>query len=258
MKEVDFIVCAGQSNEAGGATGTPSAIYSGFSKSYIFHNGIFQSYKFGVNNNHRPDQLNQVCRQTSLSFKFAELTNKPLFITKYAYGGSCLVDDGTPYVNGLWQIDANPLNVNSLPHFSIMMNDYVIPSIIWAQSKNIKLKLKAFCWTQGEGDAITEFRANNYEQELQRLFDEFLEILTPYNVIDVNFKFVVSRIHNNFNVGTRPFTEVVRTAQSNIIDTYDGVLINTDSYALAPDNVHWNNAGQEVHGIDTAIILSNL
>lgn len=251
------VICAGQSNEAGGSTtGTNASQYLGSQRSYIFFNNNIQSYNFGVNNGE--SSLTSHCPQTSLGYRFTELTKMPLLMIKWAYAGSCLVDDGTSYVNGLWQIDGNSANYNSLFHYNKLVNNYLLPCIQYCESKNIELEILGFSWCQGEGDSVTQYRAENYKTHFTNLYNAIKNICVTNGVASPNFCPIITRIHNNFNAGTRPYLDLMRTNLSELATELDGYWINSDSYSLASDNIHWNASGQTQHGIDRAEILATL
>ena len=259
------IIMLGQSNTAGGGTnGTHSTIYQGYHKSYIFYkpdasstnNGVLQNYRHTINNNYNSSWLNLVVPQTSLSYQYFIDKGEPLLIIKYAYPGSCLVDDGTVCVSGLWQVDANATNANNLQHYQIAMNNFIIPCINLAKQRNIELDILALHWMQGEGDAQSINRASLYEVKAKQLFDAIKTDLLPYNVLNANYKPIITRIHNNFSPALIRQSEI-RTAHANLASYYNSFMINSDAYGLQSDNVHYNNLGQEQHGLDINTILIN-
>lgn len=257
MKQLDCVLFSGQSNENGGGVGTAVSPYVDFQSSYSFFNNQLSSFKFGVNNNHLPLELSYVCRQISFGKRYKDLTGKPILMLKYAYSGSCLVDNGTPYVNGLWQHDANPANCNGLKHSDIWLNDFVLPAIALAEKNGYRLNIIADAWCQGEGDSILQNRAENYYDKAIELFDWRKSQLEPLGVLSPTFRPLITRIHNNFNAGTRPYLDVVRTALVDIATHYSAEWINSDAYSLFADNIHWNYSGQVQHGIDTADKIVN-
>lgn len=251
------VICAGQSNEAGGAPDyTTSAEYLGFQRSYIFFNGTIQTYKFTTNNSE--SSISNPCPQTSLGKRFTELTGNPLLMIKYAYSGSCLVDNGSSYANGLWQIDGNTENYNGKFHYNKLVNEYLLPCIQYALKKGIQLEILGFSWCQGEGDSIDLFRTNNYKNEFTKLYNAVKNICIENNVASDNFCPIITRIHNNFNVGTRPYLSEMRTNLEELATELGGYWIDSDAYSLYSDNTHYNAIGQIQHGIDRAEILANL
>lgn len=266
-RKLKTVILAGQSNESGSAIGTQTATYAGYHNNYIFYkpdatstnNGAFQCFKFGSNNACVAGDLSKGCPATTLSYQFYQDTKEPLLIIKYAYGGSCLVDDGSVYTNGLWQIDANATNANNLVHYNILMNNFVIPAIQLAQSKHIELDFVSMFWCQGEGDSDspTAYRSQHYEAELIRLFDSVKTTLQAQGVMNAGFKPIISRIHNNFNPA-RAYSGAVRTALVNVANHYGSSWIDTDAYPLIADNTHFTMQGQETHGLDRNTALKTL
>lgn len=261
ITELDTIICLGQSNEEGGdSSTTPTSQYlNSQPHTTIFYkpdatstnNGSIQFYNNAVNSNYRSNKY--PAADCSVGVKYNELTGKPLLIIKYALGGSALVDDGvTTTTAGLWQIDANATRANNLLHYDIALNNFIIPCINQSIMRGLNLNILATCWCQGESDSTSLIRATNYQSELIRLFDALKTALIPYNVLSANYKPLITRIHNNFTPGTRPYLSTVRTAQENI----DPYFIDSDSFGLAADLTHYNNLGQIQHGIDRATKLA--
>lgn len=265
IKDLDCIICLGQSNEEGGDSATnPSSLYLN-SQPYtnIFYkpdltstlNGSIQKYQYSINNNSRSNKYPGP--DVSVGIQYNTLTGKPLLIIKHAYGGSALVDDGS-YVwsTGLWQIDANATRANNLLHYDIALNNFIIPCLNQAVQRGIRLNILATCWCQGESDSGTVYGSSNYQAELIRLFDALETALTPYGVLSPNYKPLITRLHNNYTVGTRPYMSVIRTAQENVAAYYSAQWIDTDAYPVAADNTHWTATGQTTHGIDRATKLA--
>lgn len=263
---LDAVITCGQSNEEGaGVTTTGGGIYDNSQPyTYIFYkpdntstnNGKLQKYNFNSgNNNYRTPVY--VGPDISVGVKYHELTGKPLLIIKYALGGSALVDDGvTTTAAGIWQIDADATRANNLLHYSIALNNFIIPCINYCKANGITLNIIAFNWCQGETDSTSLLRSSAYESEFKRMFDALKTALTPYNVLSPNFRPLITRIHNNFTPGTRPFLTEIRTALVNLANYYGGQWINSDSYSLIGDLIHWDSAGQIQHGIDRATKLA--
>jgi len=257
---LDAIICMGQSNESGSDPTSVSAIYRNSQpNTYIYfkpddtssNNGTLQQYQWGVNSMYNGSFL--ASPDCSVGVEYNTLTGKPLLIIKYAVSGSALVDDGsTTTAVGLWQIDANNSRANNRLLYNMALNNFIIPCINYCTRNEITLNIIASCWTQGEADSNTLIRANNYQTELIRLFDALKTALLPYGVLSENYKPLITRIHNNFTAGTRPYLSTVRTALENVANYYGGQWINSDSYAVVADNTHWSDLGQEQHGIDRA------
>jgi len=257
---LDAIICMGQSNEQGDGTANVSNAYKNSQpNTLIFYkpdetstdNGVLQNYQWGVNSRY-PGNF-RASPDCSVGVEYNTLTGKPLLIIKYAVSGSALVDDGsTTTAVGLWQIDANNSRANNRLLYNMALNNFIIPCINYCTRNEITLNIIASCWTQGEADSNTLIRANNYQTELIRLFDALKTALLPYGVLSENYKPLITRIHNNFTVGTRPYLSTVRAALENVANYYGGQWINSDSYAVIADNTHWSNLGQEQHGIDRA------
>lgn len=260
-KKVKVYIFLGQSNEDGSTNTTPhSEQYLGYLNSFIFHkpdnsstnNGNFFSYKWGVNNNTQGN-LFHVCPQTSFGKYMYDQTGETIFMIKYSKGGSALIDRGTPYANGNWEVNANP--ANGTKHYNIAINNFIIPAIQLLKNRNVDFEICNLFWCQGESEAFGGL-AEFYEPKLIELINKLIEDLTPFNCLSQKFKPIITRIHNNFNP-VRPYTNEVRAAQINVANYYNAPWVDSDSYPVIADNVHWNNIGQEQHGIDRGNIIIN-
>lgn len=262
-KNIDCIVMCGQSNEGDtiSTTGEPESIYLEQPNTYIFHkpndagstnNGQIQTLHYGKNQVWRTATIDGNGPELSFGYEHYQQTGNPVLIIKYAYGGSPLVDIGSSVANGLWQWDANPANVNGLPHYSNMVNNFVIPALTKAKANGFNVSLKAFHWCQGETDAVLEARALLYEEKLIELIDKFVVDVTPYGVLSPNFIPIITRIHNSLSLEDRPYTGLIRTAQENVAAHYGVTVIDGDAWPLESDDTHWTragvNSGQQLHG----------
>jgi hypothetical protein len=257
-KVIPTIIMAGQSNMEGDTSGTPDVSIQSNDRALIFvkpndasstDNGWISRLRWGTNNNWRTISRSSVSPELSFAKAFTDAYAGEVCIIKYAYGGSALVDDGSSYVNGLWQVDANPANTNGLPHYSNMVNNFVIPCINKAKDGNMLLDLVAFAWCQGESDANSLTRSSNYEAALIALIDQLRTDLSSYRATSRVIEPIISRIHNNFSPA-RPYQNEVRTALENVAANYGQTVINTDSYSLGLDNIHFDVEGQKTHGED--------
>jgi len=265
-RTIKTIILIGQSNEEGGGSGTPDAQYTGGQNGvYIFkkptdnfsntNNGTIGNYLYGFNNNTRAFTMNYISPDPSLGYTYKQLSGEDICIIKWAYGGSILVDDGiTTHTNGLWGKNANIVRSNGLQHYDILVNNFIIPAVQLAASRGITLDIIAGHMMQGEGDSQILYCANNWESECITFWDNIKTDLALYG-INPNFKPIISRCHNNFPLGQRPYINTVRTAQENVANHYNSYWIDTDAYGLFADDIHYNVAGQKQHGIDIATIL---
>lgn len=263
--KIKVFLFMGQSNEDGGSSSpTHSLQYRNYDNSFIFFkpnntatdNGEIQSYKHGVNNtSFGAFYLQQVCSQTTFGKHLYEQTGETILMIKYAKGGSALVDSGESYANGNWEINANL--ANGTKHYPIALNNFFIPAINKLKAMQMDFEIVATFWCQGESDSTTEFRANLYQDKLIELFDRLKYDLNTFGVLAENYKPIITRIHNNFTPGTRPYMDTVRTALENVANHYSSYWIDSDAYSLAADLTHYNYLGQEQHGIDRANIIIN-
>lgn len=265
-RSVDAIILWGQSNAEGyNPTGSNTATYLGTQpNTKIFYkkndasstnNGTWQQFCQGVNNNWVDTSLPYCGPDISLGYSYYQQTGRELWIIKYAYNGAALVDDGALYTYGLFQWDANPANCNGLPHYSNMINNFVIPAIIKARANGVDLNIKAIHSMQGEASTNYAARAAAYESTYISMVNRVMLDLASYNVLSPTFKPIVSRIHNGFSPA-RPYQNEIRTALTNVATYYGSPWIDTDAYAREADNVHFTKLAQETHGIAIATALA--
>ena len=251
-----------QSNENGSVPGPHNAPYTSFLPGYTFYkpdisstnNGQFVNFRHGINNNYGA-VTNYVQPWASCLYRFYELTNEPLAIIKHAHNGAGIVDNGSSYVNGIWQWNANSANVNGLPHYDIFLNNILIPAFQKAREARFELDPIALGTTCGETDSGDLFRATNFQNVFIETFERLKTDLAPYVDLRDTFRPLITRVHNNFTPGTRPYLSQIRQAQENIAAFYGVPFINADAYPVAADNTHYTIAAQETHGIDRANLL---
>lgn len=112
--------------------------------------------------------------------------------------------------------------------------------------------LKAFIWMQGEGDATSDSFSANYYMRLQAFFDDYKTfwdgIIAANSLPAHTYTVVVGRINGPDLV----YRAGVRQAAVDFcaIPGNNAVMIDTDSYPLEADNVHYTAAGQIQFGID--------
>lgn len=267
------VVMAGQSNMEGDNSETTAltAPYTGvLSNAKIYFkttssgttNGVIQSFQNGVNNQWRTSQLPDNGPEVGVAYHTPLLISHQIGIVKYSLGGSRLVDDGvTNSASGLWDVngDAGRAGVWGL-HYYILVNNFVKPAIQKFIDAGFTPRIYAFSWCQGEADATIQYCALNYETKLTQLLNQFKTDLASIEPNVANMNIIITRIHNNFNPGTRPYLTEVRTAQANVAANYlNAHMINSDGYAVKSDNIHWTRQAQAAsHGQDVANVIASI
>lgn len=255
-KVIPTIIMAGQSNMEGDTSASPDADIQNNNRALIFvkpndasstDNGWISRLQWGTNNNWRTATRPDASPELSFAKAFTDANAGEVCIIKYAYGGSALVDDGASYVHGLWQVDANPANVNGLPHYSNMVNNFVIPCVNKARAGGVDLDLVAFSWCQGETDATSLARSSGYQAALIALINQLRTDLSSYRATSRVIQPIITRIHDNFSP-PRTYQNEIRTALQNVAANFGQTVIDSDGYALEADNIHWTAAGQRSHG----------
>lgn len=267
------VVMAGQSNMEGDNSETTALTspYTGvLTNAKIYFkttssgttNGVIQSFQNGVNNQWRTGQLPDNGPEVGVAYHLPLLISHQIGIVKYSLGGSRLVDDGvTNAASGLWDVngDAGRAGVWGL-HYYILVNNFVKPAIQKFIESGFTPRIYAFSWCQGESDATIQYCALNYETKLTQLLNQFKSDLVSIEPNVSNINVIITRIHNNFNVGTRPYLTEVRTALVNVATNYPNCQwINSDGYALKADNIHWTRQAQAAsHGQDVANVIASI
>jgi hypothetical protein len=258
-------VFEGQSNMEGDNTSDGTVATTAEVRAFTFYkpndttatdNGRIESIVFGRNNNWRTSQLTSAGPEMGFSKSWSAAHSIPCVILKFSLGGTSLVDDGTVTSVGNWQIDTNP--ANGPPLYKIGRNNFIIPAITKLQARGIYLNIAAVVWMQGEADANdgTGYKAARYENELKRLIDKTITDLSRYDAIQ-GIKPIITRIHNNFSPA-RPYQNEIRTAQQNVAAYYNMSYINSDSYELRSDFIHFTKTSQGTHGADIYTLFNAL
>lgn len=272
LNPIGLIVMCGQSNmEGNNASDVLSSPYTlQYSNPTIYYKrttlvsdtGKVQAFWSGKNNQWRYTYLSNIGPETSLAYELSK-QDKKYGIVKYSLGGSALVDafqGKLSYSAGIWCVNTTKAAGGQFgKHFDTLMQSFILPAIQRYKNLGYTPYIEAFSWCQGEYESGTgTYEATHYEPELKRLIDSFKVGVNPYASTQ-NMKVIISRIHNNFKVGTRPQLNAIRTALVNTANYYgsNGYWINTDLYPIRTDSVHWSKSGQIIHGQDIAnIILS--
>ena len=252
---IDAIIMIGQSNMVGGnTTGTTSPTYTvPQSNTYIYTNkdlssaNMFQPLTYPINQNWYSAVQQYNGQELSFGYNYNLQTGKKIIIIKYAYAGSMMVDTGGVWVNGLWQWNANLSNCNGYPHYNNLMNYFIYPCIAQCKAQNIKLNVKSISIVQGETDAAYYTCATNWETVTISLIDKIKSELNTLGVLSPNFKPIIFR--TNYQC-PRTYLSQLRTAQQNVANHYGTTYIDTDSYPIGSDNVHWTKTAQDQAGLN--------
>lgn len=81
----------------------------------------------------------------------------------------------------------------------------------------------------GEADSANETQANLYKQRMID-FRDYLQQEVP------DLRIIVARLNDSFSA---PFSATVRTAQGELGAERDFIVVSTDDYAMAGDNIHY-------------------
>lgn len=263
-------IMAGQSNMSGQAsTSGLDSQYVGALNAYIYstygsgtntRTALTQTWqRLELNKNNNNDGVNGVSQQNvmgpELVFgkKMSDLAQDRIFILKYSIIGTDLtVSGGTnnwkPISNTLYKTLATDTVLNGLA--AIVSNFGLTPEV------------KGFIWMQGEADAdAAGTTQTEYNRQSNILIKQLADDIDNAGYDCSGMRVTWGRIHNNFSPARVRQTEV-RAAQVDTATNFNSQnigytrlvkstnYIDSDSYGLNVDLVHWNQAGQISFGTD--------
>lgn len=233
----DMIICAGQSNALGYLT-TPSEL-----PSYLvnpdwnvkiwdnIHGGWMKMIP-GTNTG-TPANPNNFGPESEFAYRWTlDNPGKTLYVVKSVKGSTPLnPDPGLDWAPSSHELFDDCANASEDAQ-DALVNAGFVP------------RVRAILWMQGEQDATNLTYANNYQANLAALFtamrDEWADDLTSI---------IVGRLSSNQTGLT--YRATVRTAQTlATMGDLNSFLIDTDSYPLRVDNLHFTGAGQIMMGAD--------
>lgn len=166
-----------------------------------------------------------------LGKKLSEFNAKKTYILMRAEGGSSL---GEELVTGIDAWDSVLVGEN----WTKFQTDWT-NSRAWFTETSKTPDTKGLGWFQGIRDSQVLAQANAYQVNL----DAWLTAAKATNGIQ---NFLIAKTHNTLPIGTYPHKATVRAAQEAVAAARaDTVIIDTDSFEVGPDDVHFSPAGTE-------------
>lgn len=230
----DVFLVTGQSNavaqEATSFSGTAAHLQAADSGIHIWNGSSFVALVNGVNSNplypSAPAGVFGPEAEFGYQYRLANPA-KPIYFVKFCVSGTCLFDDGTTnnwspgHSGGLFQ----------------QMTGYVQSAISNLVASGLRPVIRAELNMQGESDATTAQRASVYETNKGSYIAAARSLWG-----DINTKILMGRISTS---DAEPFTSTVYTAQTNVAAANSSFvrLINTDTYPLFTDNIHYTSPG---------------
>jgi len=102
--------------------------------------------------------------------------------------------------------------------------------------------LSGVLWMQGEQDATSSMKAENYQSNLLSLFEE---VRLEWGAVSTPILF--GRISNKADFA---FEDLVRTAQDTISESdSNAAAANTDEFGMQIDQIHYSSEGQQALGL---------
>ena len=181
-----------------------------------------------------------------LSKLFNEKTNQKIYLIKYAVGGTNLYND--------WQSPTMANNTDGSYVYS-QFTDYVDTMLNQLKKADLKPKIVAFTWMQGESDAMVKDKASQYGKHLKLFVNDIREKYNKYastrilNFVDAyinthpEYHEVVNGHKKNFSQLSH-YNYCLNTLSPNlVIDGMDGLTTTLeDSYTIGPiDPNHYDS-----------------
>ena len=187
------------------------------------------------------------------------LRNRDVWIFKHAESGSALCLPVTSPETHHWSLDyATAISSAAFEVYRLFSTVQWPAFVADVAARGYTLRILGTCWMQGESDANDGYpdRAPPYATELARLIAA-VRTLTSQSLMP----FIVGRISDNIAALALYDTggPIVRAAQASVVaSTSKAYLVDTDSYGMNVDNIHYSSAGQTSLGTAFAEAIQQL
>lgn len=248
----DLIILAGQSNMVG--HGTISALPTekkGFIGVGVNNGSVIESLRLKDTPNNKGSDSTKFGPEVELGYQIVQERNETVVFVKHAIAGSRLANDAANGGDapGSW----HPDYVGTNYYNGLVGHITDIKSEIEAFGHTVNVS--AACWMQGESDAKTATPTRHvvYQANLLYLINSLrAAINTP------SLPFIIGRIHNSLDPVTFEYAPQIRQAIENVCGSCTNTyMIDTDSFGLLGDSLHYDTTGQVSLGAAYANILFN-
>lgn len=156
-------------------------------------------------------------------------------LLKYAVGGTNL--------HTQWKADGTSSPTSDGSHYKAFQNTVNAGLLALATSNpGDTFVLSGMIWMQGESDAVATHSAN-YETNLTNFINDIRA------TFEEELPFVIGQLSSGQTNLNATYLNTVRTAQANVAAADSlTALLDTSSYSLANDNLHFDAAGQIAMG----------
>jgi hypothetical protein len=168
--------------------------------------------------------------------------NTRVAIIKYANGGTNLQND--------WKAGGDGTSTSDGAEYLIFQQTVQEGlAALSAAYPDAVLDFQGMVWMQGESDAV-----NGFEHQYQANLAAFIsDVRATYGA---DLPFIVGRLSSGQTNLPAGALSAVRDAQTNVATMMPRVtLIDTDSFGIQPDNLHFDGAGQQALGDAAATAL---
>lgn len=238
--QIKVFLLAGQSNAAGrGSTSDLPAELQTPQDEIDFYNGSLTTLRPGASQ-FGPEITWGKCLSEALANDSTRVA-----IIKYGVGGTDLEND--------WQAGGDSSTIGDGPQYQTFQNIVTSGlSAIGTSYPNALITIEGILWVQGERDAKGGFE-NSYAANLTNFI---ADVRATYGA---DLPFIISRLSiNQTNIPAAPLG-IVRAAQDSVAaaDQF-AALLDTDSYGMQSDNLHFNALGQQEIGQGACLLSLDL
>jgi hypothetical protein len=224
------IVQIGQSNSVGNASVNSTEYVAAnanpkFNQSLIYDGNTFSPLSAG--NNNQALDAGSFGPEISFTAQYASLIGTPVYLIKYAVGGTSLAVNWAPTSGAQW-IAMRAVIDAAVNNLSLSGNNVIINGAMW---------------TQGETDAQNLTNANNYQTNLAAFIAAFNAAALGDYAVSPNYVFAISGLPTQ-SQATIPFQKTVRDAQIAVGASAGNKYIDTTSLTLNADNIHLDAQGE--------------
>jgi hypothetical protein len=163
-------------------------------------------------------------------------------IIKYANGGTNLQNH--------WKAGGDATTTGDGPEYIVFQQTVADGlSALATAYPDAVLDFQGMVWMQGESDAV-----NGFESSYQTNLTSFItDVRATYGA---DLPFIIGRLSSAQTDLPAGALATVRTAQTNVAATIPRVgLVDTDTFGVLPDNLHFDGAGQQSLGQASAFAL---
>jgi len=181
----------------------------------------------------------------TLAERYASEPGTIIAILKYAVGGTSLLTD--------WKAGGDGTTTGDGVQYAAFQSSITNGlATLAADYPGIPILICGMTWMQGESDA-NSWSAGSYSNNLTNFIEDFRMTFGS------DIPFVIGRLSTMQTALTNTYLPVIRSAQETVVATVSNTaLVDTDSYSVKTDNLHFDANGQQLLGKDFALQTETL